>query len=645
MRYKNFELDKFQEDSIHSIEKNNSVVVSAATGTGKTLIADYIINKAIKEDKRVVYTAPIKALSNQKFREFKEDYGDKIGLLTGDVTINDRAQILIMTTEIYRNMLLSHDPVVDEITYVIFDEIHFLSDIERGTVWEESIIFSPENVRFLCLSATIPNAKQFGQWIQEVKGHTVDLVTYMKRAVPLNHYVFDINEGITTAKELKPILKYDNSFPSYEKVMSAGGKKRKKRIRIPVPSHIDLIEELEEKGQLPAFFFCFSRKACQTNALALVDAKLDFTTDEEKAEIISFINKNVTDGIKHLSSVSVLKKVLTKGIGIHHAGLLPILKEIVEKLFNKGIIKVLYTTETFAVGINMPAKTVCFGSMEKYDGISFRYLNSKEYFQIAGRAGRRGIDEFGRAIVIIDRNNVDLDKVIKITSKDVDPMVSRFDTSYNTVVNLISAHDPDKIERILRSNFGFFVKRQSAKQSRIITSYKNKVRQLKKLGHVDKEGKLTPKGKFTTMIYSHELEIGEMVFNGVLDGLSDVDVLILIAALEYEPRMSDKFNFQNIDKDFNRILKSVSKNKILSKRVKRLNVKRMVKLFKSWANGATFESLMKNTNLLEGDIIRLFRRVIDVLKQIAKATDNYELKDRMLDCIHKLDRDVVKVEF
>ncbi|MEK6823001.1 MAG: DEAD/DEAH box helicase, partial [Nanoarchaeota archaeon] len=199
MQFQGFTLDPFQVEAIASIEKGNSVVVSAATGTGKTLIADYVIDKNIKLGKRVIYTAPIKALSNQKYRDFTGRYGkDAIGLITGDVQVNTSAQILIMTTEIYRNMLLARDELIGTVSHVIFDEIHFISDIERGTIWEESVIFSPKFVRFLCLSATIPNAVQFAAWISSIKDHPVDVVRFDKRAVPLTHLVYDAEEGITT---------------------------------------------------------------------------------------------------------------------------------------------------------------------------------------------------------------------------------------------------------------------------------------------------------------------------------------------------------------------------------------------------------------------------------------------------------------
>ncbi|MBT7296998.1 DEAD/DEAH box helicase [Candidatus Woesearchaeota archaeon] len=423
MQYKKFTLDKFQVDAIDSIEKGNSVVVSASTGTGKTLIADYIIDKYIKKNRRIIYTAPIKALSSQKYRDFKEEYGeDKIGLMTGDIVINPQAPIIVMTTEIYRNMLITKDPCIDYISYVIFDEIHFINDIERGTIWEESIIFSPPHIRFLCLSATIPNKVEFADWICKIKNHTVDVVENVKRAVPLNHSIYDPEKGLT---DINLLIK--------EK------KRRKKKYGRTDEDqlvHIDLIDILFEKKLLPAIYFNFSRKQCEYKAKEL-SKNIDFLNSNEKKEVIGKINEIVPNNLKVLKSFSLLKKTLTKGIGFHHAGIVPKFKELVEILFGNGLVKVLYATETFAVGINMPAKTVCFASLLKYDGVNTRYLNSKEYFQLAGRAGRRGIDKIGNAIAVIDNNNLDLERIKKFTTRDIDPIISQFKLSINTVLNLV----------------------------------------------------------------------------------------------------------------------------------------------------------------------------------------------------------------
>ncbi|OVE74509.1 hypothetical protein BVX95_02250 [archaeon D22] len=643
--YKKFTLDKFQIDSINSINKNNSVVVSAATGTGKTLIADYIIDKYIKKGKRIIYTAPIKALSNQKYKEFKEAYGeDNVGILTGDVTINHNAQVVIMTTEIYRNMLVTKDESLSSLSYVIFDEIHFINDIERGTVWEESIIFSPEHVRFLCLSATIPNAKQFAKWIETIKNHTVDVVTFSKRAVPLSHFVYDYYNGITPIKDLKKEMEKERSM-DYYKVTGSRKRGKFKRQKVPIPNHLDLINLLIEQGQIPAFFFSFSRKRCEELAEEL-SIKKNFTTDGEKKKILEIFSSRITDDLRKMESVQFLKRVLVKGIAVHHAGLLPKLKEVVEELFEMGLIQVLYTTETFAVGINMPAKTVCFSGLEKFDGFNFRYLNSKEYFQLAGRAGRRGIDKEGRAIAIIDRNNSDLDKIERFTSKDVDPIISQFQLSFNTTLNLVHHHPQKEREIILKSNFDYFLRKQSNKQVRIMASYNHKYKTLKKMGYIF-DDRLTQKGIFTTHIYANELLVTEIFTSDIYKKLTDTQLLVLLGSIVYEEKRMDKFKYGD-KKNYFAILDSISGNAYVDKTLNKMKIARVNKLVSEWADGAEFSELLNYTNYVEGDIIRFFRQIIDMGKQIIRSAQenrDIELEDKIHKCLNKIQRDVVKVEF
>src|SRR3989338_8703637 len=261
MNYKGLELDKFQEEAIKAIEHNKSVVVSAPTGSGKTLIADYIIDRDFRKGIRVIYTAPIKALSYQKYKEFSRSYGEKnVGIITGDVQKNTDALILIMTTEIYRNMVLGNDAFISEVSYVIFDEIHYINDIERGYVWEESIIFSKPNARVLCLSATIPNADEFASWIESIKGHEVVVVKHNERPVPLHVNVYDAELGITTLKNLKESME----IPDYHKIIHKHYKFRQKQ-KSKIPSHFELIKEI--KNNLPCMFFSFSRQGCQRKAL------------------------------------------------------------------------------------------------------------------------------------------------------------------------------------------------------------------------------------------------------------------------------------------------------------------------------------------------------------------------------------------
>ena len=658
IRYKKFILDQFQIDAIAAIERNHSVVVSAATGTGKTLIADYVIDKAIKEGSRVVYTAPIKALSNQKFREFKAEYGDKIGIMTGDAVINPTAQVLIMTTEIYRNMLLEKSPDIAEVSYVIFDEIHYINDIERGTVWEESIIFSPQNVRFLCLSATIPNYKQFAQWIESIKNHPVETVNYMKRAVPLNHLVYDMRLGITTIDDVSKDAKESSSTGhfavdkrhKYGQGQSgrSGGHDRQSKGKFQknaIPYHVDLVDDLQERNWLPTIFFSFSRALCESRASDLA-RKRNYTTPEQKKEILNYFNETITDPIRNMQSTRDIKEVVVRGVGVHHAGLFPKLKEIVENLFDKGYIKVLYATETFAVGINMPAKAVCFGSLEKYDGVSFRLLNSKEYFQLAGRAGRRGIDTVGYSIAVIDRNQSEnFHKIKLLTAEDKDPIVSRYDLSYNTVLNLIKSHTDDEIEIILKSNFGYFVKKQSQNQVRITSSFNNYVKTLSRLGFLE-ENKLTWKGEFATRIYTKELEISELVHGGILRDMTIPQMLITIAALIYEPRRQDHFEVKHVHVDD--MMKLIHQNDYLSKKLKPVALQKLHRIVTLWCSEGKFTDLLVHCNLAEGDIIRLFRQIIDVIRQIKgsllSSDPSNELIGKINEALKRIDRDVVAIE-
>ncbi len=638
MKYKEYTLDPFQEEAIGLIEKNNSVIVSAATGTGKTLIADYVIDKYIKKGKRVIYTAPIKALSNQKYRDFKADYGpEKVGIMTGDVVINPKAAVLIMTTEIYRNMLLTSDPVIDDISYVIFDEIHFINDIERGTVWEESIIFSPEHIRFLALSATIPNADEFADWIRSIKKHDVSVVTYMKRAVPLAHYLYDAEFGLIKAAQLKNKLDHSELKGYYTT------RGRKKKRRMPEPSQIDLIRELKNDRLLPCFFFVFSRVMCERRAIDL-SKKFDFTTSQEKSEIISTVKKMIDPKITSLESVKTIRFLLTKGIGVHHAGLLPNMKEIVEVLFSKGLISVLYTTETFAVGINMPARTVIFNTLQKYDGVSFRYLNTKEYFQLAGRAGRRGIDKEGTAIAMYHRMDHDIDSVIRLTTKDVEPITSRFSLSFNTVLNLIRSYDNREIETILKSNFDYYLKAKSNKPINIMARFNNMLKLLEKMGYIEKS-KLTWKGKFTSKIYTEELLVGEIFFGDLFRDLSDNEILVTCAAITYEPGLNDRFK-KEFSKDFYaKLYDKLSANPYVAKNLNKNSLKKMITIISGWAEGHEFKDILEMTNLQEGSLIRMFRQIIDLLRQIKHATENPDLKSRMEQCIKKIDRDVIEVRF
>jgi len=625
MNFKGFTLDNFQVDSINAIERNESVVVSAPTGSGKTLIADYIIDKYLKTDKRIIYTAPIKALSNQKYKDFCRDYGeDKVGIMTGDIVINPQAQVVIMTTEIYRNMVMTGDVSIENISYVIFDEIHFINDIERGVIWEESIIFSLLSVRFLCLSATIPNAEEFSQWIRKIKKHDVSTITHDIRNVPLHKYFFDTDLGITSLSEINDIL----DVPDYTSMM----RRRRsvhRRARVKPPFHVDLIRDITDKT--PILFFCFSRANCEKNALDISQKNLF----KGKLEIIQILQKHLRKAppdISKLHSTQLLRTVLPKGIGFHHAGLLPVMKEMVEELFSKGLLSVLYTTETFAVGINMPAKTVCFESLRKFDGIGFRLLHSKEFFQIAGRAGRRGIDKEGYVYVMLNRNMLDCQKVSRLTSKDVEPIRSQFRLTVNAVLNLIKLHTSEEINVILSQSF-FEFQKQHLKIS-IRKRYENLVRKLQKLGFVTKENELTEKGDFASKIFCDELLFSEIFATNFWKDLNEYQILLIIACLAYE----DKDRVQFYNKERNENSKSLSRkirDHAKLSRDERLNmVNVMTSVIHPMFEQKDFFVIYKNTSMQEGDLIRYISQILDRIGQLLKATTEAELTQKLVNCKH-----------
>ncbi len=623
MEYRGFTLDKFQEEAIDAIDRNDSVVVSAPTGSGKTLIADYIIDREIKRGVRVVYTAPIKALSNQKYKEFCGYFGeDKIGLLTGDVVKNPRAQIVIMTTEIYRNMVLIDEASVSDVSYVIFDEIHYINDIERGHVWEESIIFSRPEVRFLCLSATIPNAEEFADWIESIKKHKVIVIKHTERPVPLHKSFFDSELGITTMGAIKSAKETTHYSDVWKK-------KGKKKHVVPAPDHIVLIEQIRDK--LPCLFFNFSRQSCQKKALEL-SKKNFFGTD---SRVISIMREKLKDApveINSLKSTQILKQTLPKGIGFHHAGLIPIMKDVVEELFSQGLIKVLYTTETFAVGINMPAKSVCFESLRKYDGISFRFLNSKEFFQIAGRAGRRGIDKEGFVFVMIDRRDFDYGKLRKITISDTEPLKSQFKLSVNTTLNLIKSHTPQETEEILVKSFYYYQKYGKMEVGEgvnpIQRTFKNQKAKLEKMGYVRGWG-LTEKGEFSSRIYTKELLIGEIFATELYKNLDDYQLMLVLAAVVYEPRERTEF-IKTFDKRPAREIKRLfARNEYVAKERCFRHMEELTALIFPCYQGKSIFDIIENTNLLEGDVIRFFRQILDIIGQIRSATFDEDLKAKL----------------
>ncbi|SPO22952.1 probable MTR4 - involved in nucleocytoplasmic transport of mRNA [Ustilago trichophora] len=449
-----FTLDPFQRNSVSCIERNESVLVSAHTSAGKTVVAEYAIAQCLKNGQRVVYTSPIKALSNQKFRELTAEFGD-VGLMTGDVTINPSASCLVMTTEILRSMLYRGSEIMREVAWVVFDEIHYMRDKERGVVWEETIILLPRKVRYVFLSATIPNAMQFAEWIAHTHAQPCHVVYTDFRPTPLQHYLFPQGgEGIHLVVDERGTFREDN----FQKAMgaladskgedvadpNAGGGKRRGQVKKggngakKGPSDIyKIVKMIMVKNYNPVIVFAFSKRECE--ALALQMSKLEFNTDDEK-EMVSTVFTNAINALSEedrgLPQIEHILPLLRRGIGIHHGGLLPILKEVIEILFQEGLIKVLFATETFSIGLNMPAKTVVFTAVNKWDGKEFRNLTSGEFIQMSGRAGRRGLDDRGIVIMMFDEK-LEPSAAKTMVKGEADRLNSAFHLGYNMILNLM----------------------------------------------------------------------------------------------------------------------------------------------------------------------------------------------------------------
>lgn len=458
-----FTLDPFQSESINCLENGESVMVSAHTSAGKTVVALYAIAMSLRNKQRVIYTSPIKALSNQKYREFKQEFSD-VGLMTGDVTIEPNASCLVMTTEIWRSMQYKGSEITREVAWIIFDEVHYMRDQERGVVWEESIVMAPKKSRFVFLSATVPNAKEFADWVAKVHQQPCHIVYTDYRPTPLQHYIFPSGgDGLYLVVDEKGKFREDSFQKGLNSLVPASEGDKKKENgkwqkgltmgRVGEESDIfKMVKMIIQRQYDPVILFSFSKRECEF--LAMQMAKLDLNGDDEKANIETIFWSAMdilSDDDKKLPQVSNILPLLKRGIGVHHSGLLPILKEVIEILFQEGLIKCLFATETFSIGLNMPAKTVVFTNVRKFDGDKFRWLSSGEYIQMSGRAGRRGIDTRGICILMLD------DKLEPSTAKmmlkgSADCLNSAFHLSYNMLLNQMRCEDGDP-ENLLRNSF------------------------------------------------------------------------------------------------------------------------------------------------------------------------------------------------
>ncbi len=732
-----FELDDFQKEACKCIENKESVVVCAPTGAGKTVIAEFAIQCALKNDERIFYTTPLKALSNQKFNDFSQKYGaDKVGLLTGDSSFNRNAQIVVMTTEVFRNMLYctnfgSISDNMQKVRYVVLDEVHYMNDEQRGTVWEESIIYCPTDVQIIALSATVANADKLTEWINTVHSKT-KLINTDFRPVPLRYYYFDSSQPNTILPLLSPGGLLNKKIRPEKKEFRRGPRGRAQQ-----KSHVkDVVRNLYEKDMLPAIYFTFSRKKCDEQMEKC--ASLCLVTKQEQEEIKRIIDEYIAENPYLYKNKHI--EFLLQGVASHHAGLLPSWKVLVEKLFQKGLIKVVFATETLAAGINMPARSTVISSISKRTDDGHRMLTASEFLQMSGRAGRRGMDEVGY-VTIVGTPFQSPQEVADLVLSDANPLESRFAPSYSMVLNLLQRFTLDEAKELILKSFGYFSSnsrliglttqqelnnekikevsefrcwckltnkdlqeynkvrniyvqnRQIAKTIRkqekgkhrplppeaiafeqtvkeqlnkmhsfncdTCKLYKKHMKSLDLLERYQKRGEQlakeidnqrdifwnkflshrnvlsiygylqddfpTDKGKTASQIRSeNELFLAEIIFSGVLDNLTPAELASVICAITTEDMRADMYSQLPLSQ---KVRKTLNKIKDIRRKLERVQNENNVDdcmyinsfycaLIEMWANGAEWDEIINQVEMGEGDIVRCFKRVVDVLRQL-----------------------------
>lgn len=497
-----FDLDDFQHEAIDALESGDNVLVAAPTGAGKTVVADFAVFLGSKRNVKAFYTTPIKALSNQKYHDFCELYGsDRVGLLTGDTSVNSEADIVVMTTEVLRNMLYEHSITLQSLGYVILDEIHYLADKFRGAVWEEVIIHLPESVKIIGLSATVSNVEDFSAWIESVRGKT-HLVVDEHRPVPLERHVviqedsstepelldlYDQSKKGSSTQRVNPTLtrklndwehrarrrksSYTDSKYRYRKGkrinIKRGAAESDKSTRRHTPKRWAVIDELDYLSMLPGIYFIFSRSGCDQAVQQCLNAGLILTTDEEMYEIRKIVDSMIANQLSkedlHALAFERFRYALEQGFTAHHAGMISLFRHIVETLFERGLIKVVFATETLALGLNMPARSVVVEKLVKFDGTGHVPLTPGEFTQLTGRAGRRGIDDIGHA-VLVDHSDFVPAQAAALSSKRVYPLHSSFVPTFNMAVNLLHSSDADTARTTLDSSFAQWEANASAQR-------------------------------------------------------------------------------------------------------------------------------------------------------------------------------------
>jgi len=781
-----FALDPFQEQACHALAKGKGVLVAAPTGAGKTIVGEFAIHLAIEKNQKVFYTTPIKALSNQKFAELVARYGpERVGLLTGDTNTNSDAQIVVMTTEVLRNMIYANSDSLIELGFVVMDEVHYLADRFRGAVWEEVILHLPKDVKLVSLSATVSNAEEFGSWLEEVRGDT-EIVVSEHRPVPLDQHVLfgdelmelfaagSKNQRVNAELVQKHSSKLRIPIGKYTKGKKPKGELDRRFSRIPKISKPEVVEILEDNDLLPAIFFIFSRVGCDAAVRACHQYGVRLTTREEQAEIRYLVEeKTASIADEDLATLGYFEWLsgLERGVAAHHAGMLPAFKEVVEELFLRKLVRIVFATETLALGINMPARTVVLERLDKFNGESRVQITPGEYTQLTGRAGRRGIDTLGHSVIQWS-GNLDPASVAGLASKRSYPLISPFKPTANMAVNLIEAFGRKRAREVLETSFAQFqadrsvvglakeirekqisldgyaksmechlgdffgyssIRRELSdiekslasgrtrqergkdiRQTKGRSEQERKLAELKvrmkthpchlcshreahsrwaerwwqlhretqaildqiegrtnlvastfdkicelliELGYLDDSDQdllVTESGKMLARIYGErDLLVAEALRLKIWDNLDAPSLAAMAAALVYEPRRDDE-NFEpravkgNFQESFTNTqllwddLENLAKKHKLP-RSSKLEMDLSYPIHR-WATGAKLDLVLESADLLPGDFIRWCKQIIDLLEQLAKASEG-PISAKARDAVDLVKRGIVAYSY
>ncbi len=622
--------DRFQVAAFDALDAGRSVLVSAPTGSGKTVVADYAVERTLAAGRKAFYTTPLKALSNQKFGELAAVHGaEQVGLLTGDVSHQPHAAVVVMTTEVLRNMLFARASTLDGLGLVVLDEVHFLQDPYRGSVWEEVIILAPPEVALVCLSATVSNAEQLGAWLRSVRGPT-DVVVETRRPVQLRNHVALTRRASGTV-DLVPVVRrgklhplaaeLDNRVP--RRGRQPGGPRR---VRFATPHRSDLLEQLAGRRMLPGIVFIFSRAGCDDAVAQCLADGLRLTDADQRAEIrrrcATHIEGLATDELAVLGHSRWLAG-LENGIAAHHAGMIPAFREAVEDCFAAGLLQVVFATETLSLGINMPARSVVIERLTKMRDTGRSGLTSGEYAQLTGRAGRRGLDSVGHAVVLWSPA-LRMAELARLVLSPAPDLRSSFRPTYNLAVNLVRRYPVDQAHYVLDRSFAQFV--DAAHHHALSRRLDRTLQLLQRWGHVDTAAwQLTGRGALLARIYHEsDLLVAEALVAGLFDGLRVAELAAVVSACSYaaragrwrpEPRppaaVTDRL--QGLQALAERLRADEERSHLPRTR---LPDPGFAEVAWRWARGDRLQRVLGRAELAAGDFVRNAKQLVDLLRQL-----------------------------